>query len=172
MPPKKILKRSIAVQCIHGDTETYPLAEVQLEVDGTQLQVEAAVSEKLPVAAILGEDVPQLRKLLQSTEEEKNGAGSMHEKCNLGEQEDMTDQERAMEESSQVNQETICDSLAMFRVQTEPTNKKTFEAEEELVVKGGCTSKQQKLIETEHSRDKQGRKKHEVQEGIDQATTT
>ena len=51
---------------------------MQLEVDGTQLQVEAAVSEKLPVEAILGEDVPQLRMLLESIKEERNGAGSMH----------------------------------------------------------------------------------------------
>ena len=48
VPPNKISEKSIIV---HGITKMYPLAEVQLEVDGTQLQVEAAVSEKLPVAA-------------------------------------------------------------------------------------------------------------------------
>ena len=139
-------------------TETYPLTEVQLEVDGTQLQVEAAVSEKLPVAVILGEDVPQLRKLLQNTEEEKNGAGSIHERGNLGEQENMADQGKTMKESSQVNQETICDSLAMFRVQTEPTNKKTFKAEKELMDEERSTNKKQKQIGTEkfNNGDQQG----------------
>ena len=53
-----------------------PLTEVQLEVDSRQLRVEAAVSEKLPVAAIIGDDVPQLMNLLEDRVEVKNEAGS------------------------------------------------------------------------------------------------
>ena len=67
------------------------------------------------VACSRGEDVQQLRKLLQSVEKEKNRAGSIHEKGNLGEQEDMGDKGKTMKESSQVNQETVWDSLVVFR---------------------------------------------------------
>ena len=65
---------------MHRDTKMYPLAEVE----GTQLQVEAAVSEKLPVAAIIGEAIPQLTELLGETEELKNGEGSVPAKGNNG----------------------------------------------------------------------------------------
>ena len=42
-----------------------PLAQVELELDGVAVQVEAAVSESLPVSVLLGTDVPELGKLLQ-----------------------------------------------------------------------------------------------------------
>ena len=44
----------------------YPLAQVELELDGVAIQVEAAVSESLPVSVLLGTDVPELSQLLQS----------------------------------------------------------------------------------------------------------
>ena len=46
-------------------TVLYPLAEVTIEVDGVPLQVEAAVSETLPVAVLLGMDVQELVGLLR-----------------------------------------------------------------------------------------------------------
>ena len=146
------------------------ISEVQLGADGTQLQVEAAVSEKLPVAAIIEEDMPQLMNLLESREEE-NEAGSIPTEGNLGAQKNPQDQEKIIDDSSQVNQETICDSLAMFRVHTEPMNEKTFEAEEEALDEKESTNGKQKLIDTEHNRDQQGRKKYEAEEEIDQAST-
>ena len=46
------------------DTVLYPLADVNMEVDGLPINVEAAVSETLPAAVLLGTDVPQLTELL------------------------------------------------------------------------------------------------------------
>ena len=63
VPQHKILEGdSMTVRCAHGDTVLYPL--VELEVDGRSIRVEAAVSESLPVAVLLGTDVPELYQLL------------------------------------------------------------------------------------------------------------
>ena len=56
----------VTVRCAHGDTVFYLLAHVELELDGMAVEVEAAVSDDLPVSVLLGTDVPELRKLLQS----------------------------------------------------------------------------------------------------------
>ena len=48
----------------HGDTVLYPLADVELEVNGQSIHVEPAVSESLSVAVLLGTDVPELYHLL------------------------------------------------------------------------------------------------------------
>ena len=42
----------------------YPLAVVELTVDGLPLTVEAALSDTLPMAVLLGRDVPELNELL------------------------------------------------------------------------------------------------------------
>ena len=42
---------AVTIRCAHGDTVLYPLAEVEMVVDGIPLQVEAAVSDTLPVSA-------------------------------------------------------------------------------------------------------------------------
>lgn len=52
------------VQCAHGDTVAYPVAVVELTVDGLPLTVEAALSDTLPTAVLLGRDVPELNELL------------------------------------------------------------------------------------------------------------
>ena len=39
----------VAVRCAHDDTVVYPLADVQLELEGDKVQVVAAVEEHLPV---------------------------------------------------------------------------------------------------------------------------
>ena len=56
----------VTVQCAHGDIVTYPVASVELEVQGRVLTVEAAVSNQLPSSMLLGTDVPGLSELLQS----------------------------------------------------------------------------------------------------------
>ena len=38
----------MTVQCAHGDVVTYPLAMVELEVEGRALTVKTAVSDTLP----------------------------------------------------------------------------------------------------------------------------
>ncbi len=47
----------VAIRCAHGDTVLYLLAEV---MDGRKMTVEAAVSNTLPMAALLGTDTPEL----------------------------------------------------------------------------------------------------------------
>ena len=38
----------------------YPLAKVNMEIEGVPIEVEAAVSTTLPVSVLLGEDMPEL----------------------------------------------------------------------------------------------------------------
>ena len=56
---------AVTIRCAHGDTVLYPLAALELVVDGISIPVEAAVSESLPVPVLLGRDVPQLASLLE-----------------------------------------------------------------------------------------------------------
>ena len=64
VPPEKILEGDVAtIRCAHGDTVLYPLANIQMEVNGIPIEVEAAVSTTLPVPVLLGEDVPELKQL-------------------------------------------------------------------------------------------------------------
>jgi len=54
------LKKSVTVQCVHGDAVKYPVATVQIGVRGRTVSVEAAMSDKLPHLVLLGTDVPEL----------------------------------------------------------------------------------------------------------------
>ena len=63
---KKIVDgETITIQCAHGDTVSYPLAEVELQVEGRLITVEAAVSDTLPRSVLLGTDVPEMSELLE-----------------------------------------------------------------------------------------------------------
>ena len=65
VPTAKLLDGEVvAIRCAHGDTVLYPLAQVGVEIGGRLLEVEAAVSETLPMAVLLGTDVPELADLL------------------------------------------------------------------------------------------------------------
>lgn len=66
VPPTKWLPdQAVTIQCAHGDTVVYPLASVvELTVEGIPIKVEAALSDTLPVAVLLGRDVPELDQLL------------------------------------------------------------------------------------------------------------
>ena len=65
VPEEKFLcGRAIMICCAHGDTSLYPLARVKMVVNGKTIEVEAAAAEKLPMAVLLGTDVPELRELL------------------------------------------------------------------------------------------------------------
>ncbi len=65
VPAEKLIQGdAVTIRCAHGDTVLYPLAEVLINVDGFPLQVEAAVSETLPVSVLLGTDIPALGDLL------------------------------------------------------------------------------------------------------------
>ncbi len=63
--PESILEGDVAtIRCAHSDTVLYPLAKVKMEVNGIPIEVEAAISDTLPVSVLLGGDVPQLKQLL------------------------------------------------------------------------------------------------------------
>lgn len=65
VPQERVIEgEAVTIGCTHGDTVLYPLAEVELEVSGKPIVVEAVVSETLPVAVLLGTDVPELSQLL------------------------------------------------------------------------------------------------------------
>ena len=49
------------------DTVLYPVAQLELQVDGIPVCVEATVSESLPVQVLLGTDVPELNQLLRDS---------------------------------------------------------------------------------------------------------
>ena len=46
----------------------YPRANVKMEMDGLQVKVEAAGSERIRVVLLLGKDVPEFNQLLVSME--------------------------------------------------------------------------------------------------------
>ena len=56
----------IPIGCAHGDTITYPLAQVEIQVGEGCYMVEAAVSKTLPVSVLLGRDVPELVYLISN----------------------------------------------------------------------------------------------------------
>ena len=69
VPPEKFLEGdAVTIQCAHGDTVMYPIANVAIQVDGLEIEVEAAISERLPVAVLLGKEVPELAQLLGKEE--------------------------------------------------------------------------------------------------------
>ena len=67
VPEGKMLPgEAVTISCAHGDTVLYPLASLQLQVEGLPLQIKAAVSDTLPVAVLLGTDVPELVQLVST----------------------------------------------------------------------------------------------------------
>ena len=64
-PTNKLIEGdSIAICCAHGDTVVYPLARVEVEVNGQTHEVEAAVSSTLPMSMLMGTDMPALPRLV------------------------------------------------------------------------------------------------------------
>ena len=65
VPRRKMLEgEAVAIRGAHGDIVLYPLALVQMVVDGRDMEVKAAVSENLPMDVLLGTNVPDLPELL------------------------------------------------------------------------------------------------------------
>ena len=65
VPKEKLLEgEAVAIRCAHGDTVLYPLAQVEVEIEGQSFEIQAAVADRLPMAVLLGTDVPQLPELL------------------------------------------------------------------------------------------------------------
>ena len=49
---------------MHGDCIVYPLAVVNMMVEGMEFTLEVAISASLPVSVLLGVDVPNVAKLV------------------------------------------------------------------------------------------------------------
>ena len=65
VPEGKIKEgEAVAIRCAHGDTELYPLAQISMEVEGRPIEVEAGVSNTLPMGVLLGTDTKELVDLL------------------------------------------------------------------------------------------------------------
>ena len=65
VPPRALRNGEVTIRCAHGDTITYPLADIIISVGPHEkLSVQAAVSKTLPAAVLLGRDVPELMTLL------------------------------------------------------------------------------------------------------------
>ena len=62
---------AVAIRCAHGDTVLYPLAKISLEVEGRPIEVEAAISDTLPMSVLLGVNIPELTELLQGEEQKE-----------------------------------------------------------------------------------------------------
>ena len=62
-----ILQGKMTINCVHGDTVSYPIATVKIKVGGKA--TEAAVSSTLPVSALLGWDIPDLLTLVSEGRE-------------------------------------------------------------------------------------------------------
>ena len=62
--------KATAVRCAHGDTVLYPMAEVEMEVDGCTIHTVAAVCNTLPMDVLLGTDVAELDSLLRTVEDQ------------------------------------------------------------------------------------------------------
>ena len=63
---------AVTVLCAHGDALLYLLAYVDMEVEGMQLRMKAAIAKELLVAALLGTDIPQLGELLRMNTQTRN----------------------------------------------------------------------------------------------------
>ena len=67
VPHTKMLEgKMVSIKCAHGDTVLYPLAVVDMEVEGIPVHVHvgAAVVDTLPVEVLLGTDMSELPQLL------------------------------------------------------------------------------------------------------------
>ena len=62
-----ILDGEVTIKCAHGDTISYPLAAVKITIGGKEIITEAAVSDTLPAAALLGWDIPELVELISDS---------------------------------------------------------------------------------------------------------
>ena len=69
VPGVNILSERIEMRCVHGDVVTCPLAMVKVVVDGRELVIKVGLAEKLPVDVLLGTNIPDLMKLIQSDTE-------------------------------------------------------------------------------------------------------
>ena len=65
VPEGKVLPgETTTIHCVQGDTVLYPVARLNLDVEGVPVAIKAAVAKNLPVSVLLGTDVSELGKKL------------------------------------------------------------------------------------------------------------
>ena len=61
-----IIDQHTTIRCMHRDEVTYPLAVVKVGIGGKEVIMNAAMSDTLPRAALLGWDMPELLSHIRS----------------------------------------------------------------------------------------------------------
>ena len=69
VPRNRMVDGEVAIRCAHGNTIVYPLADVEIKIEGQCFTVQAGVSDTLPVSVLLGRDVPELLLLVSTGED-------------------------------------------------------------------------------------------------------
>ncbi|XP_065901363.1 uncharacterized protein [Dysidea avara] len=125
---------AVTVQCAHGDTVVYPLANMELEVHGQAVSVEVVVSEILPQSVLLGTDVPELLNLLRAND---GGQALM-----------VVTRRQALAQAAQLEQGESTDSSSSVEPVQEP-EVATGQPEEQMSVSPSADSNEQFVLSGE-----------------------
>lgn len=72
-----MLDGEVTIRCVHGDTTSYPLAVVKINIGGKDIITTAAVSSTLPASILLGWDVPELVDFIADGQSTRNKADAL-----------------------------------------------------------------------------------------------
>ena len=72
-----ILNGEVTIRCAHGDTASYPLAAVKINIGGKDIIMTAGVSSTLPASALLGWEIPELLDFDADRGNVKNSADAL-----------------------------------------------------------------------------------------------
>ena len=72
-----ILDGEVTIRCAHGDTASYPLAVVKINIGGKDIITTAGVSGTLPASVLLGWDIPELMDFVANGQPTHNQADAL-----------------------------------------------------------------------------------------------
>ena len=72
-----ILDGEVMIRCAHGDTVSYPLAVVKINIGGKDIITTAAVSSTLPASVLLGWDIPELTSFITDGQNDQRKADAL-----------------------------------------------------------------------------------------------
>ena len=119
---KTIGGETVTIQCAHGDITTYPVATVEIQVNGKQIVVEAAVSDTLPRSVLLGTDVQELSELLGQPSTHKDSGFAVLTR-NRARQQKQEDKERQHKERESGATPTTLESIGQSKVKEQNEEK-------------------------------------------------
>ena len=77
-PMEKKMDGKVSICCVHGDIVTYPLAEIEIEIEidvaGRRIPVQAAIVDKLQVSVFVGERYSRVCRSLLDEESDLDSA--------------------------------------------------------------------------------------------------